>query len=181
MTTLIVIVAQYAIYAVAAGAVLAWLLVSRPAKWTLAVQAIVAVILVAVLVKVAGAMHSDPRPFVQNSSLKPMFPHPKDNGFPSDHTALTFAIAVLVTCYRRVIGIALIVLSLGIGAARVAAHVHHVQDIVAAVLIGAVAAGIALLATWPLATASWWPGRDREAVTGGAGGQTGVQSRRPPR
>ena len=179
--SLIVIVAQYAIYAVAAGAVLAWLLVSRPAKWTLAAQVVVAVILVAVLVKVAGAVHTDPRPFVQDPSLKPMFPHPPDNGFPSDHTALTFAIAVLVTCYRRLIGVALIVVSLGIGAARVAAHVHHVQDIVAAVIIGAIAAGVALLATRPLSAVSWWPGRDREAATDGAGGQTGVRPHRPPR
>ena len=155
--TLIVIVAQYAIYAVAVGAVIAWLLVSRPEKYVLAVQAIITVILVAILVKVAGAVHTDPRPFVQDPSLKPMFPHPADNGFPSDHTALTFGIATIVTFYRRLIGIALMVISLGIGAARVAANVHHVQDIVAAVAIGVVAAVGAVLLSRPLTASSWWP------------------------
>ena len=154
---LIVIVAQYAIYAVAVGAVIAWLLVSRPAKFDLAAQAIVTVILVAILVKVAGAVHTDPRPFVQDPSLKPMFPHPADNGFPSDHTALTFGIATIVFVYRKAIGVALTVISLGIGAARVAAHVHHVQDIVAAVVIGVVAALLSLLLTRPLTQLSWWP------------------------
>jgi undecaprenyl-diphosphatase len=163
--TLITVVAQYAIYLVAAGAVLAWLTVSRPAKWALAVQAVLAVVVVAVLVRVAGMVHTDPRPFVQHPATKPLFPHPPDNGFPSDHTALTFAIAVLVTCYRRAIGVALIVVSLGIGAARVAAHVHHVQDIVAAVVIGGVAAGVALLATRPVR--SWWAGRDLEPADAG--------------
>jgi undecaprenyl-diphosphatase len=99
---------------------------------------------------------------VQDPSLQPMFPHPADNGFPSDHTALTFGIATIVTFYRKAIGIALMVISLGIGAARVAAHVHHVQDIVAAVGIGVVAAVVAFYAVRPLTAASWWPGRDRE-------------------
>ncbi len=151
------IVAQYAIYVVAVGAVIAWLLVSRPQKFDLAAQAIVTVILVAIFVKVAGMVHTDARPFVQDPSLKPMFPHPPDNGFPSDHTALTFAVATIVTFYRRTIGIVLMVISVGIGAARVAAHVHHVQDIVAAVVIGAIAALLALPLTRPLTTASWWP------------------------
>ena len=154
---LIIIVAQYAIYAVAVGAVIAWLLVSRPEKYTLAAQAIGTVILVAILVKVAGAVHTDPRPFVQDPSLKPLFPHPADNGFPSDHTALTFAIATIVFVYRKAIGIVLMVISLGIGASRVAANVHHVQDIVAAVVIGVVAALLSLMVTRPLISASWWP------------------------
>jgi undecaprenyl-diphosphatase len=154
---LIVIVAQYAIYAVAVGAVIAWLLVRLPEKYTLAAQAIVTMILVAILVKVAGAVHTDPRPFVQDSSLKPLFPHPADNGFPSDHTALTFGIATIVFVYRRAIGVVLMVISLGIGAARVAANVHHVQDIIAAVAIGVVAALLSMLLTRPLTRLKWWP------------------------
>ncbi|HET8604244.1 MAG TPA: phosphatase PAP2 family protein [Marmoricola sp.] len=157
MDQLIVIVAQYAIYAVAVGAVIAWLLVRRPEKYTLAAQAIVTMILVAILVKVAGAVHTDPRPFVQDSSLKPLFPHPADNGFPSDHTALTFGIATIVFVYRRAIGVVLMVISLGIGAARVAANVHHVQDIIAAVAIGVVAALLSMLLTRPLTRLKWWP------------------------
>jgi len=137
---LIVIVAQYAIYAVAVGAVIAWLLVSRPEKYTLAAQAIVTVIVVAILVKVAGAVHTDPRPFVEDPSLKPLFPHPADNGFPSDHTAVGAVTSFVVVRHRRAAGLGLLAITVLIAAARVIAHVHHVQDVVAGGLIGLVAA-----------------------------------------
>ena len=149
MDSLIVAVAEYALYAVALTAVVVWLLAPRPGKVAMAVQALVAVVLVGVLVKTAGAVHADPRPFVVNPSLRPLFAHPADNGFPSDHTALTAAVAAVVAVHRRAVGIALFVVALLIGAARVAAHVHHVPDIVAGALIGLVAAGIGVL-VWSL-------------------------------
>ena len=138
-----VVVAQYALYLVAAAAVVVWLMASRRDKVSLAIEAVVAMVLVAVMVKVAGAVHLDPRPFVQNPAVKPLFPHPADNGFPSDHTALAAAISVVVWQYRRRVASAMVVLSILIGAARVAAHVHHIQDIVAALIIGLVAAAAA--------------------------------------
>ncbi|MEP6816647.1 MAG: phosphatase PAP2 family protein [Marmoricola sp.] len=145
MDSLVVAVAKYGIFVVAAGALLVWLIVARGEKVPLAVKAVVAMLVVAVGVKVAGALHTDPRPFVVNPSLKPLFAHPADNGFPSDHTALTSAVALVVLLHRRWAGLALLVVSLAIGASRVAAHVHHTQDIVAGLVIGAVAALIAAL------------------------------------
>ena len=142
---LTVVVAQYALFAVAAAAAVVWLMASRSDKVGLAVEAVFAMVLVAVMVKVAGAIHVDPRPFVQNPAVKPLFPHPADNGFPSDHTALATAISVVVWQYRRGVAWAMLAISLLIGAARVAAHVHHTQDIVAALIIGFVAAAVALL------------------------------------
>lgn len=151
---LIVAVAQYAIYLVAAGAVLGWLLMPRHDKLGLAGQAVVTVVVVAVLVKVAGAVHTDPRPFVADPRLHPMFVHPADNGFPSDHTALTSAVALSVMLYRRWLGLALLVLSIAIGVSRVAAHVHHTQDIVAAVFIGALAAATGFI-SWRHFESRW--------------------------
>jgi undecaprenyl-diphosphatase len=80
-----------------------------------------------------------------NPHLHPLFAHAADNGFPSDHTALASGVSLLVTRYRRWIGLALVVLSVGIGASRVAAHVHHPQDVVAGLAIGALAALVGLL------------------------------------
>ena len=143
---LTVIVAQYALYVVAAAAAVVWLMATRSDKVSLAVEAVVAMALVAVMVKVAGAIHVDPRPFVQNPAVKPLFSHPADNGFPSDHTALATAISVVVWQYQRRVAWAMVVLSVLIGVARVAAHVHHTQDIVAALIIGlAAAAGAVVL------------------------------------
>jgi undecaprenyl-diphosphatase len=127
------------------AAVVVWWLAARAEKVPLAVQAVVTVVLVAVLVKVAGSLHTDPRPFVTHPGVKPLFAHPADNGFPSDHTALATGVSALVTCYRRLVGAALLVLSALIGVARVLAHVHHWQDIGAGLLIGAVSAAVAVL------------------------------------
>ena len=105
-------------------------------------QAIVSLVIVVVLIKLAAAVHADPRPFVVDPSIKPLFVHPGDNGFPSDHTALGATVALLVMTYRRSLGAVLLAASILVGATRVAAHVHHVQDIVAGVLIAALAVGI---------------------------------------
>jgi membrane-associated phospholipid phosphatase len=142
---LTVVVAQYGLFVVAAAAAGVWLTAPRSDKVSLAVEAVVAMVLVAVMVKVAGAAHADPRPFVANPAVKPLFTHPADNGFPSDHTALATAVSVVVWRYRRSVAWAMLVVSVLIGVARVAAHVHHTQDIVAALIIGLVAATVALV------------------------------------
>ena len=143
------LVAQDALYAVALAAVVVWLLAPRTGKVALAVQALAAVLAVGVLVKATGALHTDPRPFVVDPSVRPLFAHPADNGFPSDHTALAVAVAAVVAVHRRVVGAVLLVVALLIGASRVAAHVHHWQDIGAGVLVGLVAAALGVLA-WTL-------------------------------
>ena len=145
MDNLTVIVAQYALFVVAAAAAVVWLMATRSDKVSLAVEAVLAMALVAVMVKVAGAIHVDPRPFVQNPAVKPLFSHPADNGFPSDHTALATAISVVVWQYQRRVAWAMVVLSVLIGVARVAAHVHHTQDIVAALILGLAAAAGAIV------------------------------------
>jgi membrane-associated phospholipid phosphatase len=142
MSFLVVAVAQYALFVVALGACVVWLQLPRGDRLALAVQTLVTVVAVAVLVKVAGAVHSDPRPFVVHPGLAPLFPHPADNGFPSDHTALASAVAFLVIVRRRTWGALLLMLSLALGAARVAAHVHHVEDIACGLVIGALAAAV---------------------------------------
>ena len=88
MNSLIVAVAQYLPFLILAAAAVIWLLLPRPDKVGLAMQAVVSLAIAVVLVKLAGAVHADPRPFVVDPSIKPLFPHPGDNRFPSDHTAL---------------------------------------------------------------------------------------------
>jgi undecaprenyl-diphosphatase len=142
------LVADYALYAVALGAVLTWLRVPRTEKVPLAVAAVVAVLLVSVGVKVAGMVWTDPRPFVVDHTA-PLIPHPADNGFPSDHTALATAVAALVLLWHRRAGAALLILAVLLGAARVGAHVHHWPDIIAGFAIGVVCAALAwLVASW---------------------------------
>ena len=147
MDGLIVDAAQYLPLLIPVAAAILWLFMPREEKVGLAAKAAVAVVFVAVLIQLAAAIHVDPRPFAVDPTITPLFAHPADNGFPSDHTALGSTVALLVMSYRRRFGAALLAASVLAGVARVAAHVHHVQDIAAGVLI-AVAAVAAAVAVW---------------------------------
>ncbi len=144
MDTAITLVAQYALYAVALGALIGWLRSPREERLGLAVSAVVAVVLVVVAVKVAGIAWTDPRPFVVDG-IPPLVEHNGDNGFPSDHTTLASAVAGVVLARRRLLGATLLAVAVALGAARVAAHLHHVPDVVAGVLLGLGCAGVAVL------------------------------------
>jgi membrane-associated phospholipid phosphatase len=142
---LIVAVAQDLLPVLALVAALVWLMRDRAGKVALAGQAALGLLLVGAGIVLAGALHVDPRPFVQDPSSPPLFPHPADNGFPSDHGAAAGLLAALVARYHRLLGAVVAAGAALIAAARVAAHVHHVQDVVAGLAIG-VAAGV--LAVW---------------------------------
>lgn len=151
MNGLIVAIAQYLLYVLVVVAGIVWLTLDRPGKVRFALEGILGLIVVGIGIWLAGHLHTDPRPFVHDPASTPLFPHPADNGFPSDHSAAAGLLTVLVARYRRVIG-ALV----GVGAAlvawsRVAAHVHHLQDVAAGLAIGAVAG---LIGIW-LASLVW--------------------------
>lgn len=139
MHSLIIFCAKYLIYIVAAFAVLFWLSLTRQRKIELAVGVIVSLIIATILAKIAAKLYYDPRPFVK-SGVKPLFTHPADNGFPSDHTYLSATVAALLFFYHKQLGVLLLVMSVLIGTARVAAHVHSPIDIVAGLLIGIIGA-----------------------------------------
>jgi len=151
------VVAQGGLYVVALLAFAVWLTVPRPEKVALAVEMVVGLVVVALLVRVAGAVHTDPRPFVQDPTVHPWFSHPADNGFPSDHTAVGAVTSFVVMRRRRVAGLVLLTITVLIGGARVLAHVHHVEDVMAGGAIGLVAAVVAALA-WR-AVRGWSPAR----------------------
>jgi undecaprenyl-diphosphatase len=127
------LVAEYALYAVALAALVAWLRTPRDQKLPFAAAAVIAMVLVGVAVKTAGALWVDPRPFVVDHTT-PLIAHNADNGFPSDHTALATAIAAVVFAWHRRVGAALLVVALLLGASRVAG-----------IAIGLVAAAIGVL------------------------------------
>jgi undecaprenyl-diphosphatase len=145
MDALIVATAQYLIYGVLAAAALAWLLLPRHRKVEFAFMAAIALLAALALIRLAAALHYDPRPFEVNPAVKPLFAHAADNGFPSDHVAVAATVALLVLARRRVLGAALLIASALIGVSRVSAHVHHAEDIVASLVIALVAVAVALM------------------------------------
>jgi undecaprenyl-diphosphatase len=72
-----------------------------------------------------------------------LFPHPADNGFPSDHSAAAGLLAALVLRYKRWLGAVVAVGAVAIAWARVAAHVHHAEDVVAGLGVGLAAGAVA--------------------------------------
>jgi len=151
--TLTVWTAQYLLFVLAAVFVVVWLVAeNRRGRVFLAVAAVLGVILMVGLLYLAKDVHHDPRPFVQNPRIRPLFPHSRDDGFPSDHSIAAALIAGLAAWRHRVIGALLGLGAAAIAWARVAAHVHHLQDVLAGLALGAVAALLAgLAATWVVA------------------------------
>ena len=93
---------------------------------------------------IAKSVHHDPRPFVSDPHVRPLFGHSRDDGFPSDHSLAAGLIAGLVFLRHRLLGIPFVAAAVAIAWARVAAHVHHLQDVVAGLLLG----GLAALLAW---------------------------------
>jgi membrane-associated phospholipid phosphatase len=145
MNLVIILIAKYLYLAVLGTAALIWLAQPHKSKWTLAINGLVAGIMGPALTKLAGTLYYDPRPFVAHH-LTPLITHVADNGFPSDHTVLTMIAALTIFQVSRLWGIALIIASLLVGGARVAARIHSPIDILAAVVIaiGAVLAARAI-------------------------------------
>lgn len=163
MTDIVVWCASYLLWVLVAGfAAIWWLAEDRRGKVTLALAAVLGVAVVGVLILVAGALHTDPRPFVANPSIHPLIAHAPDNGFPSDHSAAAGLIATLIALRHRWYGAAMAIGAVAIAAARVAAHVHHVQDVAAGLALGAVAALVAYAAA--RAITAWLAHRPDTAI-----------------
>ena len=144
MDTAIVLVATYGIFVLPLAAALVWWGAPPREKVTMLVAGALTLALTGISIKLAATSWADPRPFAVDGH-RPLIPHPADNGFPSDHTTLAAAIAVTVMAWRRWVGAALLLAAGVIGAARVSAHIHHVPDVVAGLVIGTVCAVVGVL------------------------------------
>jgi undecaprenyl-diphosphatase len=141
MNSLIIFVAKYffLLSLVLVGAY--WLRANTTIKVGLLGRLIVGGALSFALAALASHLHYDTRPFVTHH-LVPLIPHAPDNGFPSDHALLTAFLGFTILVYSRVLGVVLLVIAFLVGAARVAAHIHNPQDIVASFVIAALSVAV---------------------------------------
>lgn len=140
MNSVIIFVAKYFFLLSILVAAVFWLRSRTNTKIELAARALIGGVLALLLSYLAGSLYYDPRPFVVEH-ITPLIPHAADNGFPSDHALLTSFLAFVILAYSKQWGSLLLVVAVLVGAARVAAHVHHPLDIVGSFVISAVAAG----------------------------------------
>lgn len=135
MDILIAVVAEYAVFLIPAGAALAWWRAPRGEKTSMVVAGVLTLGLTLLAIALAAHVWTDPRPFTVDGQT-PLVAHLPDNGFPSDHMTIGTAVAATVLGWRRQLGALLLGVAVVVGAARVAAHIHHIPDIVAGLLIG---------------------------------------------
>lgn len=94
----------------------------------------------------AAVAHPERRPF-QDHRLHLLLVHDPGQSFPSDHATAAFACALAAfLLLSRSWGVALLVLAVGIGAARVAAGVHYPGDVLGSLLVACVGGAAGLLA-----------------------------------
>lgn len=142
MDTFIIFTAKYLYIVIGLIAAVYWLTLPNRQKIRVLAFGLIAATVGYALVKLGGMAFYDPRPFV-TGHLAPLYPHAPDNGFPSDHTALTASIAVTIYFVSKKLGIGLMVLAVLVGVSRVMAHIHHPIDIIGSLifaLIGGVVA-----------------------------------------
>jgi undecaprenyl-diphosphatase len=146
MHLLILLAAKYLYIVIVVAAVIYWLRRNKQQKIHLAIFACVTVIATFILVKFGASLYFDPRPFVAHT-VTAIYPHAPDNGFPSDHTALTMAIAVAIYSRSSKLGITLAIAALIVGVARVLGNIHSPIDIAGSVVCALVGGLVALYLT----------------------------------
>ena len=133
--TVAVFFAKYVIFLLIAIAGV-WFLwkVPRPLKKDVLIIGATGPLITFIISLLAAKLYFDPRPFV-SGHVTPLIAHAPDNGFPSDHTLLSAAIASIVWVFNRRLGALLLALTLSIGLSRVFAGVHHLIDVLGAIVI----------------------------------------------
>jgi undecaprenyl-diphosphatase len=144
MTGLIVISAKYLFVLIPLILLGVLWPLSAAQRRVLILRGIVVLIIGVILAKGGGALYNEPRPFVVQH-VSPLIPHDADNGFPSDHTLLAFACAFLLFPFSRRAAIVAVLIAAAVGVARIACLLHSPLDIIASILMAAVANVIAWL------------------------------------
>jgi membrane-associated phospholipid phosphatase len=145
VNTVIEWAAQYLLWVMAAGFAGVWAFrEDRSGRIALGLSAAIGLLLALAFMYAAKSVHHDPRPFVQNPGIRPLFGHSADDGFPSDHSVAAGLLTALIAWRHRVVGLVFAVCAVLIAWARVAAHVHHLQDVAAGLALGVLAGAVAI-------------------------------------
>ncbi len=118
-----------------------FLRLSREKKKEMIMFAIITLPIIYLTAKISSFFYFNPRPFVVGNFV-PLVAHVPDNGFPSEHTLLSAAVASIAYFFNKKLGIILFILALLVGASRVLAGVHHSLDVAGSVII---ATGVSFL------------------------------------
>ncbi|MSU75362.1 MAG: phosphatase PAP2 family protein [Candidatus Magasanikbacteria bacterium] len=129
--------ATYLIFVIALVAVFYFLFQPRARKKDIIIFIAVTVPIIYLLSFIASGFYYNSRPFVVGHFVPLVF-HGNTNGFPSDHTLASAAMAVIIFRSNKKLGVILLLLALLVGISRVLAGVHHAVDVFASLVIAVI-------------------------------------------
>lgn len=135
MDAIIIFCAQYLVWFVVLGLVVAWFLVDREEKKRFIVSTLIACIIAYAIAKIGSHLYFDPRPFV-SEHVQPLIKHAADNGFPSDHALFTMTLTAATYFFHKKLFSAMLIMTILVGIARILARVHSPLDIGAGWIFG---------------------------------------------
>jgi len=104
-----------------------------------AFRAVLSGLLALGLAPLLGLFHYQPLPFVLGLG-RPLIAHEANNGFPSDHASLAFAVVTSLLLSRHALGPYALALAFLVGFARIFVGVHFPSDVLAGALLGTLGA-----------------------------------------
>lgn len=143
-----IFVAQYLIFIIVAIGLAFFLHRRRQEKREIIILSFVSLPIIFIISRICAALYFNPRPFVDNQFLA-LIPHQANNGFPSDHTLLSSAVAMVICHFNKKLGWFLMFLALLVGLARVYVGVHHYLDIFTSLIISFVSVIVIEKTIWP--------------------------------
>lgn len=135
LDTFFIFGAEYAYLILVGIAILYW--IKRPNKKQIFIFGVIALPVIYVTARLLSLLYYNPRPFVEDN-FAPLIPHAPDNGFPSDHTLLSAAIASVLYPFNKKLGLLAWLLTLFVGISRVMVGVHHTIDVAGSMVIAIV-------------------------------------------
>jgi undecaprenyl-diphosphatase len=115
-----------------------WPLIGRR-KWLIFGNASLSVLLTMLLNYALGFLKFRNRPFVSFNTGRLVNPF-SEKSFPSDHTAVAFALAASIFFFDKKLGVVLMILALFVGLGRIYAGVHYPFDVLGGILVGVLSA-----------------------------------------
>lgn len=148
MDFLAIFAAQYLIFIIIILAIAFFLHRPKHEKKEIVIFAFITLPIIFIISRICASLYFNPRPFVENQFLA-LIPHKANNGFPSDHTLLSSAAAMIIWHFNKKIGWFLLLLAVIVGLARVYVGVHHLIDIFASITISFTVVLFAQKFYWP--------------------------------
>lgn len=143
MDTLIIFLGSYLHFFIIATALLSVIFASSKIRLEYVSFLIFVGLLAYLLGELVGMVIYNPRPFVVLDVI-PLIPHDPTNGFPSTHALVSISIAFAVFIFNKKLGFVLFLLAILVGAGRVFAQIHSVEDVLGSVVVALMAVCVGL-------------------------------------